>query len=134
MLGNFGARGKQEHGRELRADFLWLSARARFSLAVLPFEVFCFCPILIVENAFNCNGSSYGFNCRGSRGLLRNGQNIRGFTKGWFPKGWFWRMLPRNENRNEGTFGCSPGTKTGTRVLSPKPPFYETALSSPSEM
>ena len=27
-----------------------------------------------------------------------------GFAKGWFPKGWFWRMFPRNENRNEGTF------------------------------
>ena len=27
--------------------------------------------------------------------------------------------------------GCSPGTKTGTRVRSPKPPFYETALLSP---
>ena len=26
-----------------------------------------------------------------------------------------------------------PGTKTGTRVRSPKPPFYETALLSPSE-
>ena len=26
-----------------------------------------------------------------------------------------------------------PGTKTGTRVLSPKPPFYETALLSPSD-
>ena len=39
-LGNFGARGKQEHGRELRADFLWLFARVQFSLAVLPFEVF----------------------------------------------------------------------------------------------
>ena len=34
----------------------------------------------------------------------------------------------------EGGFGgCSPGTKTGTRVRSPKPPFYETALISPSE-
>ena len=33
-------------------------------------------------------------------------------------KRWFWRMFPRNENRNEGTFGCSPGTKTGTRVRS----------------
>ena len=53
-------------------------------------------------------------------------------------------MFPRNENRNEGAFGCSPGTKTGTRVRShvppeqkktrvrsPKPPFYETALLSP---
>ena len=38
------------------------------------------------------------------------------------------RMLPRNENRNEVTFACSPGTKNGTRVRSPKPPFYETAL------
>ena len=27
-----------------------------------------------------------------------------------------------------------PGTKTGTRVRSPKPPFYETALLSPSEI
>ena len=42
--------------------------------------------------------------------------------------------VPRNENRNEGTFGCSPGTKTGTRVCSPKPPFYETALLSPGEI
>ena len=40
MLGNFGARGKQEHGRELCADLLWLFARVQFSLAVLPFEVF----------------------------------------------------------------------------------------------
>ena len=30
--------------------------------------------------------------------------NFRGNLKGWFPKGWFWRMFPRNENRNEGTF------------------------------
>ena len=58
-------------------------------------------------------------------------------------------MFSTNENRNEGTFGCSPGTKTGTRaytfacspgtktgtrVPSPKPPFYETALLSPSEI
>ena len=42
-------------------------------------------------------------------------------------------MFPWNEHRNEGTFGCSPGTKTGTRVDSPKPPFYATALSSPSD-
>ena len=70
-----------------------------------------------------------------------------GWQKGGFPKGWFWRMFPRNENRNEGTFGCCPATKTGkgtfacsprkktrTRVHSPKPPFYETALLSPSEL
>ena len=44
------------------------------------------------------------------------------------------RMFPRNENRNEGTFACSPGTKTRTRVHSPKPPFYETALLSPGEI
>ena len=30
-------------------------------------------------------------------------------------------MFPRGENRNEGTFGCSPGTKTGTRVRSHVP-------------
>ena len=46
----------------------------------------------------------------------------RGLPKGWFPKGWFWQMFPRNEKRNEGTFGCSPGTKTGTRVRSHVPP------------
>ena len=27
-------------------------------------------------------------------------------------------MFPLNENRNEGTFGCSPRTKTGTKVRS----------------
>ena len=63
-------------------------------------------------------------------------------------KGWFWRMFPQNENRNEGTFRCSPGfknrnqgtfacsagTKTGTRAHSPKPPFYKTvALLSPGD-
>ena len=47
MLGHFGARGKQEHGRELCADFLWLFARVQFSLAVLPFAVFLFCPNVI---------------------------------------------------------------------------------------
>ena len=31
-------------------------------------------------------------------------------------------MFPRNENRNEGTFRCSPRTKTGTRVRSHVPP------------
>ena len=41
-------------------------------------------------------------------------------------------MFPRNENRNEGTFACSPRTATGTRVHLPKPPFYETArLATP---
>ena len=38
------------------------------------------------------------------------------------------RMFLRNENRNEGTFACSPGMKTGPRARSPKPPFDETAL------
>ena len=45
--------------------------------------------------------------------------HIRGFAKGWFPKGWFRRMFPRNENRNEGTFA--------------KTTLLETALSSPSD-
>ena len=43
------------------------------------------------------------------------------------------RMFPGANNRNKGAFACSPGTKTGTRVRSPKPPFYETALLSTSE-
>ena len=56
-------------------------------------------------------------------------------------------MFPRNGNRNEGTFGYSPGTKTGTRVRSHVPPerkperghvrqphFSETALLSPSDV
>ena len=41
VLGNFGARGKQERDRELCADFFFfffrIFARALFSLAVLPF-------------------------------------------------------------------------------------------------
>ena len=49
-----------------------------------------------------------------------------GSQKGGFQKGWFRRMFPRNENRNEGTFGCSPGTKTGTRVRSHVPPERQT--------
>ena len=31
-------------------------------------------------------------------------------------------MFPRNANRNEGTFGCFPGAKTGTRVCSHEKP------------
>ena len=46
---------------------------------------------------------------------------VRRNLKGWFPKGWFWRMFVRNENRNEGTFRCSLGTKR-TRVGSHVPP------------
>ena len=42
---------------------------------------------------------------------------FRGFAKGWFPKGWFWRMFPRNENRNEGTFAKT--TLLETALLSP---------------
>ena len=46
------------------------------------------------------------------------------------PERGYIRMFPRNE----GTFAFSPGTKTRTRVHSPKPPFYETALLSPSDL
>ena len=35
-------------------------------------------------------------------------------------------MFPRNENRNEGTFGCSPGTRIGTRARSHVPPVTKT--------
>ena len=48
-------------------------------------------------------------------------QNTRGFAKGWFPKGWFWRMFPSTKNRHEGTFGCCPVPKTGTFGCSPEP-------------
>ena len=72
---------------------------------------------------------------------------FRGLIKGWFskrvvladvpperkPERGYIRMFLWNENRNEGTFACSPGTKTGTRAYSPKPPFSETALLSSSE-
>ena len=37
-------------------------------------------------------------------------------------------MFPCTEHWDEGTFGCSPAPRTGTRAHSPKPPFYETAL------
>ena len=49
------------------------------------------------------------------------------------PERGYVQMFPRNEIRNGGTFACSLGTKTRTRVRSPKPPFYETALLSPGE-
>ena len=72
---------------------------------------------------------------------------LRGLLKGWFPKGWFWRMFPgtktgtrvhsdvppeRKPERGR-TFAFSPRTKTGKRAYSPKPPFYETPLLSPGE-
>ena len=58
------------------------------------------------------NASVWGISPPSEGGLPLFG----GCQKGGFPKGWFWRMLPRNENRKEGIFGCSPRTKTGTRV------------------
>ena len=71
---------------------------------------------------------------------------VWGFARGWFPKGWFWRMFPGPQNKNEGTKngtthlqawneGTKNGTtdpkKTGTRARSPKPPFYKNALLFP---
>ena len=47
---------------------------------------------------------------------------FQGFAKGWFPKGWFWRMFPRNENRNESTFATT--TLLETALLSPNDPFW----------
>ena len=54
--------------------------------------------------------------------LIKQYNKNRGFAKGWIPKGWFWPMFPCTKNRmfawyknrNEGTFGCSPGTKNRT--------------------
>ena len=53
-------------------------------------------------------------------------------------------MFPRNENRNEGTFGCSPKRKpergyvcmfprNGNRHIRQKPPFWKTTLLSTPE-
>ena len=52
--------------------------------------------------------------------IVRRLNLFGGSQKGGFQKGGFG--------------GCSPGTKTGTRVRSPKPPFCETALLSPSDL
>ena len=48
VLGKFGVGVKQEYGRELCADFSKIDnvARAKISLAVLPFAVFQFCLML----------------------------------------------------------------------------------------
>ena len=49
--------------------------------------------------------------------LIRNAFSERP-KKGGFPEGWLWRMFPRNENRNEGTYE----RKTGPRVRLHVPP------------
>ena len=55
-------------------------------------------------------------------GLLKDKSAIfSGVRKGWFPKGCCWRMFPGTKNRNEGTFGCSPAPKPGTREHSDVP-------------
>ena len=66
----------------------------------------------------------------------------RGFTKGWFSK----RVVladvpPQRTPENEGTKTRTrvrspvlPERKTGTRVYSRKPPFYETAPLSPLDI
>ena len=72
---------------------------------------------------------------------------LSGLDKGWFskrvvladvpperePERGYIQVFPPNENRNEGAFGCFPGTKTGTRVHSLKPPSHETGLLSPND-
>ena len=42
MLGNFGAGGKQEHGRELRAEFLWILPALNFHLQCYRLRCFSF--------------------------------------------------------------------------------------------
>ena len=73
---------------------------------------------------WNAHGNLYG-KCREISGevllFLFPQEIIRGFAKGWFPKGWFWRMFPRNENRNEGTFAKT--TLLETALVSPNNPF-----------
>ena len=41
--------------------------------------------------------------------------------------------VPRNENRNKGTFACSPGMKNRNEGSLSKTTFYETGLLSPLE-
>ena len=87
---------------------------------------FCTClRILALFSAFLCafsyhNGMQKSGNWRGILQECVTDTHFGGSQKGGFQKGGFG--------------GCSPGTKTGTRVRSPKPPFYETALLSSSEM
>ena len=54
--------------------------------------------------------------------LLLTTRNQPGHWQFLGPEGWFWRMFPRNENRNESIFGCPPRTKTRTRVHLRVPP------------
>ena len=81
------------------------------------------------------------------KGSLGHACFTRRFAKGWFPKGWLWRMFPSTNKTERRYIRMSPvpkkerryiwmfpGTKTGTRVRSPKPPFYETALLFPLEL
>ena len=65
---------------------------------------------------------------------LRISLSLRGFAKGWFPKGWFWRMFPFTKTKDECTFRCSPARRTGKRAHSLKPPFCETALTFPLDL
>ena len=62
---------------------------------------------------------------------------FRGFAKGWFPKGWFWRMFPRHQTAERGYIRMFPrypkpergyiqmlpGIKTGTRHIRQNHPF-----------
>ena len=50
-----------------------------------------------------------------------------------FQKGGFGGCSPGTKTGTRVRSRVPPGTKTGTRVHSPKPPFYETALLSPKE-
>ena len=96
--------------------------------------------------------NSEGTLCLQDFRLLKVSLSFRGFAKGWFPKGWFpkgWfggcSLDPQTgtnmQKRNDGTKNRNGGTKTGTtvpktatRVHSPKPPFYKTALLFPLDL
>ena len=71
--------------------------------------------------------------------FARLAPSIRGLTKGWFSKGWFWRMFPRNETGTRvhsdvpperGYVRMFPQNENRNEVHSPKPPFYETTFVS----
>ena len=69
--------------------------------------------------------------CRATLSGVRKRVVLADVSRYQKPERGYIRMFPGTKNRNEGTCGCSPVPKTGTRAHSPKPPFYEAALLFP---
>ena len=92
---------------------------------------------LIVENAFNCNSSSYGFNCRGSRGAPKKWPKYRTPTcVRHAVQGCFWGCLgggvglsaprpslPKHTNPEQGGRRITPEQLHYTREINSKNPI-----------